>query len=54
MNLNVSPLDNAEAMAAERLPDGRTRLWIMTDDNFTRPFRTLLIALDLAVAPGRR
>ena len=39
--------DNVEALAAERLPDGRTRLWLMTDDNFQRPLRTLLIALDV-------
>ena len=49
MPLSVSPLDNAEALAPERLPDGRIRLWLMTDDNFQRPMRTLLIALDWPV-----
>ena len=49
--LPLSPLDNAEALAAERMPDGTTRLWVMTDDNLQRPMRTLLLALDL---PARR
>ena len=51
MPLGVSPLDNVEAVAAERLPDGATRLWLMTDDNLQRPMRTLLLALDV---PPRR
>ena len=38
--------DNAEAIAVERLPNGSRRLWVMTDDNFQPPLRTLLIALD--------
>lgn len=45
--LRTSRLDNVEALAAERLPGGGTRLWLMTDDNFQRPLRTLLIALDV-------
>ena len=44
--------DNVEALAAERLPDGRTRLWLMTDDNLQRPLRTLLIALDVPQEVG--
>lgn len=40
-------LDNVEALAAERLASGETRLWLMTDDNLQRPLRTLLIALDV-------
>ena len=44
--LPLLPLDNVEAIAVERRPGGRLRLWLMTDDNFQRPFRTLLIALD--------
>ena len=47
MPLGVSPLDNVEAVTAERLPDGSTRLWLMTDDNLQRPMRTLLLALDV-------
>ncbi|MFL6740364.1 MAG: esterase-like activity of phytase family protein, partial [Sphingomicrobium sp.] len=49
IRLGVSPLDNVEALAPERLPDGEIRLWLMTDDNFQRPLRTLLIALDWPV-----
>lgn len=45
--LRKTQFDNVEALAAERLPDGLTRLWLMTDDNFQRPLRTLLIALDV-------
>jgi hypothetical protein len=50
LRLGLSPLDNAEALAAERLPNGNTRLWLMTDDNLQRPMRTLLIALDVPPA----
>jgi hypothetical protein len=45
--LNLAPLDNPEAIAAAPLPDGGTRLWIVTDDNFRPWMRTLLVALDL-------
>lgn len=45
--LPLGPLDNAEALAAEPLPGGAVRLWLMTDDNFQPPFRTLLLALDM-------
>jgi hypothetical protein len=47
LRLGLSRLDNAEALAAERLPNGTTRLWVMTDDNLQRPMRTLLLALDV-------
>jgi hypothetical protein len=43
--LPLGPFDNVEGLAAERLPDGRTRLWAVTDNDNWR--RTLLIALDL-------
>ena len=33
-------------VAVERRTGGGLRLWLMTDDNFQSPFRTLLIALD--------
>ena len=46
----LGPLDNAEALAAEPIAGG-TRLWLMTDDNFSWPMRTLLVALDLPSAP---
>ena len=44
--LGLGSLDNVEAIAAERLPGGKLRLWLMTDDNFQPPLRTMLIALD--------
>ena len=49
--LGLGPLDNAEALAAEPIPGG-TRLWLMTDDNFRWPMRTLLVALDLLEKPA--
>lgn len=45
--LPLGPLDNAEALAAEPMPGGGVRLWLMTDDNFQRPLRTLLVAFEL-------
>jgi hypothetical protein len=48
--LGLGSFDNAEALAAEPIPNG-TRLWLMTDDNFSWPMRTLLVALDLPSAP---
>lgn len=48
--LPLSPFDNAEALAIERLPNGKRRLWLMTDDNLQPPLRTLLVALDLPAA----
>ena len=44
--LPLGAFDNLEAIAVERRPGGILRLWLITDDNFQRPFRTLLIALD--------
>ena len=48
--LDVGMLDNMEGIAAAPLPDGGTRLWIVSDDNFRPWMRTLLVALDLG--PG--
>ena len=45
--LPLGRLDNAEALAAEALPGGAVRLWLVTDDNYQPPFRTLLVALDM-------
>lgn len=45
--LPLGPIDNVEAITDQRLPNGTRRLWLMTDDNFQPPMRTLLIALDL-------
>lgn len=49
--LRLGALDNVEALAVERLPNGTRRLWLMTDDNLQPPLRTLLLALDL---PARK
>lgn len=45
--LPLGPLDNAEGLAAERLPAGGTRLWIVTDNDRAGFRRTLLLAVDL-------
>lgn len=47
VRLRGTQLDNVEAIAAERLPGGGIRLWLMTDDNHQRPLRTVLVALDV-------
>lgn len=44
--LPLGPLDNAEGLAAETLPAGTTRLWIVTDNDFAGYRRTLLLAVD--------
>lgn len=49
--LPFGPLDNVEAIAAEPLESGATRLWLMTDDDTRRPMRTLLVAADLPAQP---
>lgn len=46
IDLGVGPLDNMEALAVEQTEDG-IRLWLMSDDNFNRWQRTLLLALDI-------
>jgi hypothetical protein len=48
--LDVGALDNMEGVAAAPLPNGGTRLWIVSDDNFRPWMRTLLVTLD--VPPG--
>lgn len=42
----AAPLDNFEGLAAER-SGGRTRLWLISDDGFDKPFRTVMLAIDL-------
>ena len=44
--LALGRLDNAEAIAAEPLAGGGTRLWVMTDNDFRRRVPTLLVAID--------
>ena len=46
--LRLGRLDNPEAIAAETLPGGTVRLWVMTDNDFRRRVPTLLVALDWA------
>lgn len=41
------PVDNFEGVAAVRLSDGVTRIYIVSDDNFSARQRTLLLAFDL-------
>lgn len=41
------PVDNFEGVAIGKNPDGKTRIWLIADDNFSRNQRTLLLALDL-------
>ena len=45
------PVDNFEAVAIGRSPDGSTRIWLLSDDNFSASQRTLLLAFDLAEEP---
>lgn len=47
------PVDNFEAIAAVRMPDGALRLYILSDDNFNARQRTLLLAFDVT-EPARR
>jgi hypothetical protein len=42
-----APIDNFEGIAAVRLSDGVTRLYIASDDNFSERQRTLLLAFDV-------
>jgi hypothetical protein len=44
------PIDNFEAIAAVRTADGATRLYILSDDNFSERQRTLLLAFDVIEA----
>ncbi|RST29890.1 hypothetical protein HMF7854_02925 [Sphingomonas ginkgonis] len=48
------PFDNYEGIAAEPLPQGAARLWLISDNDAFRWRRTLLIALRLAPAPEVR
>ena len=41
-------IDNFEGIAAKELADGRIRLFVISDDNFSPTQRTLLMAFDLA------
>lgn len=41
------PTDNYEGIAIGKAPSGATRIWLISDDNFSNNQRTLLLALDL-------
>lgn len=41
------PLDNFEAISAVRMPNGVTRLYIASDDNYSARQRTLILAFDI-------
>jgi hypothetical protein len=45
--VQVGPLVNLEAITAETLPSGATRLWLMSDNDFSTWRRTILLAIDL-------
>jgi hypothetical protein len=45
-----APVDNFEAIAAARAPDGAVRIYVLSDDNFSARQRTLLLAFDLVEA----
>ena len=50
----VGRLDNVEGLSAELMPDGSTRLWMVTDNNLQQRRPTLLIAVDLKPPLSRR
>ena len=45
------PLDNFEGISAVRMPDGATRIYIVSDNNKSAQQRTLLLAFDLIETP---
>ena len=46
MNVLVT-IDNFEGVAARQMPDGRVRLYVISDDNFSGKQRTLLMIYDV-------
>lgn len=46
MNVFVT-IDNYEGVAARQMPDGRVRLYVISDDNFSKKQRTLLMIYDV-------
>lgn len=55
-DIAVGPFTNLEAIAAEPLPSGATRLWLMSDNDFSSWRRTILVATEIAAGelPQRR
>ena len=52
-SLPLGRLDNVEGVAAEPGARGGTRLWLMTDNDFSSRRRTLLVAVDLPAAAAK-
>lgn len=50
LRLPLRGLDNAEGMAVESIPDAAVRLWVITDNDWSRWRPTRLYALDLVQA----
>jgi hypothetical protein len=50
--LPLGPVDNVEGLATESLPDGRTQLWAVTDNDGWRRTLLLQIELDTTKAPA--
>ena len=50
--LPLGPFDNVEGLAAERMPDGRTLLWAITDSDGWRRTLLLRMTLDTTKAPA--
>lgn len=48
------PVDNFEGIATQLMPDGTTRIYILSDDNFSGRQRTLLYAFDISSASPPR
>ena len=46
MNILLT-IDNYEGLAARQMPDGRVRLYVISDDNFSDSQRTLLMIFDV-------
>jgi hypothetical protein len=46
------PLDNFEGISAVRMPDGETRIYIVSDNNKSAQQRTLLLAFDVIETPA--
>jgi len=49
---SASGIDNMEGVAVTPEPDGGALIWIVSDDNFNVPQRTILVVLALAPPPG--
>lgn len=45
-------VDNFEGLAAEPLPSGGVRVWIISDNNFSASQKTLLYAFDIEISQG--